>query len=395
MAEEGRKPAPPSTLRSPSEGVGPMSTRAGERRRRREEVEPDGRTRSVTLRQVAAHVGLSPATVSMVLNQAPASAAIPQETQERIFAAARELRYRPNYLAKSLRSRRSYSVGVLVPEISEPYAAEVMSGIEGYLLETHYHYLVASHRRSTESLLHEYLDLMRARAVEGLILVAGELREHPMLPAVVVSGHVALDGVTNVVIDHDRAAELTLAHLAKLGHERIAFFKGQPGSADTEDRWRAIVEVADSLGLEVLPELTVQLSGEPELAAFAPADGYEEGYAFARMLLDRGAPFTALFGFDDVSAIGAIRAFLDAGLRVPEDVSVVGFDDIQSAAYQNPTLTTVRQPLREMGEMAARILLQRLDAEQPPGEAFVTVEPKLVVRGSTGPAPTRRERTTG
>ena len=372
-----------------------MSTRAGERRRRRDEAEPDGRTRSVTLRQVAAHVGLSPATVSMVLNQAPASAAIPQETQERIFAAARELRYRPNYLAKSLRSRRSYSVGVLVPEISEPYAAEVMSGIEGYLLETHYHYLVASHRRSTESLLHEYLDLMRARAVEGLILVAGELHEHPLLPAVVVSGHVELDGVTNLVIDHDRAAQLTLAHLAGLGHERIAFFKGQPGSADTEDRWRAIVEVAGSLGLAVLPELTVQLSGEPELAAFAPADGYEEGYAFARMLLDRGAPFTALFGFDDVSAIGAIRAFLDAGLRVPEDVSVVGFDDIQSAAYQNPTLTTVRQPLREMGEMAARILLQRLDAEQPPGEAFVTVEPKLVVRGSTGPAPTRRERTTG
>ena len=371
-----------------------MTTRTGERRRR-SDAEPDGRSRTVTLRQVAAHVGLSPATVSMVLNQAPASAAIPQETQERIFAAARELKYRPNYLARSLRSRRSYQVGVLVPEISEPYAAEVMSGIEGFLLETHYHYLVASHRRSTESLLHEYLDLMRARAVEGLILVAGELHEDPALPAVVVSGHVPLDGVTNVVIDHDRAAQQTLSHLAGLGHERIGFFKGQPGSADTEDRWRAILEVASALGLVVRPELTVQLSGEPELDAFAPADGYEEGYAFARLLLERRQPFTALFCFDDVSAIGAIRAFLDAGLRVPEDVSVVGFDDIQSAAYQNPTLTTVRQPLREMGELAARILLQRLDGGEPSGEAFVTVEPELVVRGSTGPAPRRPERTTG
>ena len=113
---------------------------------------------------------------------APAAAAIPSETQERIFAAVRELNYRPNYLARSLRSRRTYSVGVLVPEISEPYAAEVMSGIEGHLLQTGYHYLVASHRRSNASLLHEYLDLMRDRAVEGLILVASELREPPALP---------------------------------------------------------------------------------------------------------------------------------------------------------------------------------------------------------------------
>ena len=368
-----------------------MSTRAQGRRR----SEPAGgaRTPTVTLRQVAAHVSLSPATVSMVLNQAPAAAAIPPETQERIFAAARELKYRPNSLARSLRSRRSFSLGVLVPEISEPYAAEVMSGIEGHLLETRYHYLVASHRRSNESLLHEYLDLMRDRAVEGLILVAGELHEQPELPAVVVSGHVPLEGVTNLVIDHDIAARATLSHLKGLGHERIAFFKGQPSSADTADRWRAILEAAAGLGLVVHPELTVQLSGEPALAAFAPADGYEEGYAFTRVLLDRGQHFTALFGFDDVSAIGAIRAFLDAGLRVPEDVSVVGFDDIQSAAYQNPTLTTVRQPLRQMGEMAARILLRRLAGEEPEIEAFVTVEPELVVRGSTGPAPQRRKRT--
>jgi LacI family transcriptional regulator len=337
----------------------------------------------VTLRHVAEHVGLSPATVSLVLNQAPAASAIPAETQERIFAAARELKYRPNYLARSLRSRRSYSLGVLVPEISEPYAAEVMSGIEGHLLQTGYHYLVASHRRSSSTLLHEYLDLMRDRAVEGLILVAGELQEHPALPTVVVSGHLPMEGVTNVVIDHDRAAALSLGHLRELGHRRVAFFKGQPNSADTQDRWRAIEETAARLGLEVRPELTVQLSGEPALATFEPADGYEEGYTFARTLLDRGEHFTALFAFDDVAAIGAIRAFLDAGLRVPEDVSVVGFDDIQSAAYHNPSLTTVRQPLREMGELAARILLARIGGEEGANQRFVTVEPQLVVRGST------------
>jgi len=345
----------------------------------------------VTLRQVAAKVGLSSATVSLVLNQAPTAASIPAETQERIFAAARELDYRPNYLARSLRSRRTFSLGVLVPEISEPYAAEVMSGIEGHLLETSYHYLVASHRRSNVSLLHEYLDLMRDRAVEGLILVASELHESPALPAVVVSGHVPLAGVTNVVIDHDRAASATLGHLRELGHERVAFLKGQPGSSDTEDRWRAYREAAKAMGITMHPELTVQLSGEPALATFSPADGYEEGNAFARVLLDRGAKFTALVAFDDVSAIGAIRAFLDAGLRVPEDVSVVGFDDIQSAAYHNPSLTTVRQPLREMGALAARLLLERIDGGETKPQAFVTVEPQLVVRGSTGPAPARRD----
>ena len=142
-----------------------------------------------------------------------------------------------------------------------------------------------------------------------------------------------------------------------------------------------------ALGLVVRPELTMQLSGEDEDEIFSPQDGYREGYTFGRRLLERGDGFSALFAFDDVSAIGATRAFLDHGLRVPRDVSVVGFDDIQSAAFQNPTLTTVRQPLREMGEIAARLLLDRLRGGAPAAGDFVTVQPQLVVRGSTGPAP--------
>ncbi|HEV8241793.1 MAG TPA: LacI family DNA-binding transcriptional regulator [Thermoanaerobaculia bacterium] len=368
-----------------------MSEKPQVRRKRGERASGSrgGESKVITLKVVAEHLGLSPATVSLVLNRSPAAGSIPAETQERVFAAASELNYRPNYMARSLRSRRSFSVGVLVPEISEPYAGEVMSGIERRLLETGYHYLVASHRRSNASVLHEYLDLMRDRAVEGMIVVGGELHEHPSMPAVVVSGHVPLEGVTNVVIDHDRAAAFMLGHLRELGHERIAFFKGQPSSADTQDRWRAIAAAAGELGLTLDPRLVVQLSGEPTLATFAPADGYEEGYTFARTLLDRGAEFTALFSWDDVAAMGAIRAFLDVGLRVPGDVSVVGFDDIQSAAYYNPTLTTVRQPLRRMGELAVEILLRKVSGDGGDGaaEAFVTVEPELIVRGSTGPAP--------
>jgi LacI family transcriptional regulator len=174
-----------------------------------------------------------------------------------------------------------------------------------------------------------------------------------------------------------------------LGHRRIAFFKGQPTSSDTEDRSRAIIEAAAALGLELRPELTLQLSGEESGEAFSPDDAFEEGYAFARKLLDRKVPFTALFAFDDASAIGAIRAFLDAGVRVPDDVSVVGFDDIQSAAFHNPRLTTVRQPLREMGQTAARVLLERLSGGESLEDRFVVLQPQLIIRDSTAEA--RRE----
>jgi len=345
-----------------------------------------GKAKGVTLKDLAQHLSLSPATVSLVLNRSPVADAIPASTQERVFEAARQFEYRPNYLARSLRSQRSFSIGVLVPEISEGYASGVMSGIERHLLDEGYFYLVASHR-SKPDLLEEYLNLLKDRLVEGFILVNTPANSSPGLPAVAVAGHQELEGVTNVVIDHDLAAHLALSHLTELGHRQIAFFKGHPGSADTEDRWRAILAAADSLGLTVRPRLTLQLSGDTEEEVFSPEEGYQEGYTFGRKLLAGGQKFTALFAFNDVSAIGAMRAFLDAGLRVPDDVSVVGFDDIQSAAFQNPSLTTVRQPLQEMGEIAGRILLQRLSGENgsPPGR--VTVDPQLVVRGSTGPPP--------
>lgn len=350
----------------------------------------------VTLKAVAEHLGLSPATVSVVLNRSPVADAIPRETQERVFAAAKELDYRPNYLARSLRGKRSFSVGVLVPEISEGYAAGVMSGIEDHLVREGYFYLMASHR-SKPDLLEEYLKHLEDRSVEGFILLAAHLESPPPLPSVVVSGHRRLAGVTNVVLDHDKAASLALSHLKELGHERIAFFRGAEGNADADDRWRAILETAKSLGLEVSPRLALQLVGRSYGAVFSPEEGYQEGYAYGQKLLatapkkGRRPDFTALFAFNDVSAIGAMRAFLDAGLEVPGDVSVIGFDDILSAAFHNPSLTTVRQPLQRMGETAGEILLERLAGKNSHAD-FVTIEPELVVRASTGPARKKRKK---
>jgi DNA-binding LacI/PurR family transcriptional regulator len=334
--------------------------------------------RPVSLRQLASHLGLSPTSLSLVLNQSPAASSIPQDTKDRIFAAAREFGYRPNFLARSLRAQRSYTVGVLVPELSDGYSAMVLSGIEDHLLQEGYFYLVVSHRHDLD-LLGQYRGLLSDRCVEGIIAVDTPYDGTTVLPVVAVSGHCDAEWVTNVELDHLQAARLALTYLVKNNHERIAFIKGQVFSSDTEVRWKSIRDVASELEIEIRPHLVAQLEGNspsPEL-----------GYNATRELLATQEPFSALFAFNDVSAVGAIRAIHDAGLRVPEDVSVIGFDDVYSAAFQNPSLSTVRQPLREMGRLAAEILLQRIaNGPEASIQQTVTVAPELVIRQSSGTA---------
>jgi DNA-binding LacI/PurR family transcriptional regulator len=332
----------------------------------------------VSLKFLAEHLGLSQAAVSFVINRSPAAKSIPHRTQELIRTAARELNYRPNHLARSLRQQRSFTIGVVVPEISEGYAALVMSGIEDYLLDEGYFYFVVSHHHRKE-LIAEYPLLLEQRAVEGLIAVDTVLSDTVEVPGVAVSGHREVPGVTNIVINHDRAACLALQHLTILGHRRVAFIKGQEFSSDTEIRWEAVCEAAKKFGVEVSEKRIGQLEGESSSPLL--------GYQVMQKILARGEVFTALFAFNDISAIGAIQALREAGRRVPEDVSVVGFDDIQSAAFQNPGLTTVRQPLREMGKIAGETLLKRITAPaKAPYPKEIIVEPELIVRGSTARA---------
>jgi LacI family transcriptional regulator len=335
--------------------------------------------RSVSLKSLAEHLGLSKAAVSFVINRSPAAKSIPQRTQELIRKAARELNYRPNHLARSLRQQRSYTIGVVVPEISEGYAALVMSGIEDHLLQEGYFYFVVSHRHRDE-LIEEYPHLLQQRAVEGLIAVDTPLSGGAQVPLVAVSGHRDVPGVTNIILDHARAAALAMEHLTKLGHRQMAFIKGQEFSSDTLVRWEAVRGAAEELGVEIKNRLVAQLEGE--------SSSPELGYQVTQKLLASREPFTALFAFNDVSAIGDIQALREAGCRVPEDVSVLGFDDIQSAAFQNPALTTVRQPLREMGVIAAETLLRRINAPaKAPYPKEIVVEPSLIVRASTATAP--------
>ena len=329
--------------------------------------------KAITLKRVADHVGLTPGTVSSVLNDAPSSRSIPQRTKNRILAAARELNYRPNFFAQSLRKKRTYTIGLIVEEIGDAYGSMIISGIEQYLRTKNFFFLTVVHRHDPE-LLDRYAQILMERGVEGFITIDMQLREAPSLPTVAVAGHKTFPGVTNIVLDHHHGAYVALQHLVDLGHKRIAFMKGASFSSDSEDRWKAICAVAKDLKIEIDPDLTVQIDiddATPQL-----------GYPFAKQLLERRAPFTALFAYNDISALGAIRAFQEAGLRVPQDVSIVGFDDIQGAAYNTPSLTTVRQPLTRMGTIAAQTLLDRIEnGRDEPRE--IALEPELVIREST------------
>lgn len=345
---------------------------------------PGAPKRPASLQMIADHLGLSAAAVSRVLNGAPAAKSIPKATQERILAAAKQFNYRPNVLARSLRRGHSMTVGVLLPEVSEGYATLVLAGVEQALLQAGYVFYLVSHHHQSERVEHAQTMFVE-RSVDGIVAIDTVLARHTELPTITVSCPDDQEGMTNIVLNHRRAAELAVDHLSGLGHRDIAFIKGQAFSSDSEPRWQAIRHAMQRAGIPVDPNLVASLEGD--------SPTHEPGYFAAQRLLAAGSSFTAMFTFNDVSAIGAIRALREAGLRVPQDVSVVGFDDVQSAAFQNPGLTTVRQPLKTMGMLAAETLVQRISAPADhPAPKQLVIDPELVVRESTCPPPAKRKK---
>jgi DNA-binding LacI/PurR family transcriptional regulator len=330
--------------------------------------------RPATLKMLAEYLDLSPATVSIVLNNSPVATSIPAATKQRVHAAAKKFDYRPNLHARMLRSRLTNTIGIIAPEISEGYFTGVMLGVEQHLLQDGFLYFTVSHLGQPD-LKDEYQELLMRRRVDGFLLVNTQLSLNVPTPVVGISSHSKAPGVTNVMLDHNAAARLALRHLYDLGHRRIAFMKGQRYSLDSEARWQPIVAIAQEFGIVVHPELCIFL----EENVWSPALGYTP----VRNLLSRTRDFTALFCFNDTSALGAIRAIQDAGLACPHDISVIGFDDIIVAEYFNPRLTTVRQPLYKMGSAAAELLIKRILSPDEPYPHDVCFEPELIVREST------------
>jgi len=343
----------------------------------------------VNLKMLAEHLQLSQTTISLVLNNSPSAKSIPPETRKRVLDAAEKLNYRPNYFARSLRQSRSLSVGVLAPDLSEGYFTRVMSGVVEELTQAKYFYFTACHDWRQE-LMEEYPRMLVERAVDGFLLLNTPAEIQVPVPVVAISAHGSEAGVTHIVLDHLKAAELALGHLFELGHRRIAFMRGPREIPDSEFRWEGIEQAAQGLGLNLDANLVTRIDAGNGSGSWSGKTGHhpmspEIGYVPMKQLLETTRDFSAVFCFNDIAAIGAIRALSEAGLRVPVDVSVVGFDDIQSAAFCTPSLTTVRQPLNEMGKRGARILLERIaNPEKTELTAEVVIEPELVVRESTG-----------
>ena len=344
-----------------------------------------------TIRDVARESGYSASTVSIVLNSAPLSRYIPADTKERIQTAARRLGYRPNPLARSLRSQRSNIIGVMVFDITDPFCTPILRGLENSLYQANYlSFLADAHNEPHR--FERYLEMLLDRRVEGLVIIANwlvtdikllaDLTER-QIPTVIAGGAFDIQNVSNVSVDNEGGASLALEHLHRLGHREIAFLRGPKTLASSGQRWKGIRNFAQSAGFRLNAKLIAEL---PE--SLDPNSSFEAGAQLTMELLRSGKSFTALMAYDDVTALGALRALKNKGLRVPEDCSVVGFDDVAQASLSVPSLTTIRQPMEAMGSMSVGIILDAIKAVHQKRDIPALrrkIPAELVVRESTGP----------
>src|ERR1700740_3496300 len=323
--------------------------------RRKSEANEMARSGVITIRDVARESGYSASTVSIVLNNAPLSRYIPAETKGRIQTAARHLGYRPNPLARALRSQRSNIVGVMVFDITDPFCTPILRGLENALYQANYLSLLADAHNETHR-FERYLEMLLDRRVEGLIVIANWLVTDIKLladltecqvPTVIAGRSFENHSVSTVSVDNESGASMALEHLYRLGHREIAFLRGAKRLSSGGRRWRGIRAFARSAGLHLDSKKILEL---PE--SLDPNSSFEAGGQLTGELLRQGKPFTALMAYDDVTALGALRALKKKGLRVPEDCSVVGFDDVAQAGLSVPSLTTVRQPMEAMGSLS-------------------------------------------
>jgi DNA-binding LacI/PurR family transcriptional regulator len=347
------------------------------------------KTSVITIRDVAKESGFSSTTVSIVLNDAPLARYIPPATKKRIQRAAKKLGYRPNLFARSLRSKRSHTVGVMVFDMTDPYCTLILRGIESSLYQSSF-LPILTDVHNERSRFERYLEMLLDRRVEALIVVANWLfvdidvladLEKSSIPSVMIARELQTDSVSSVIVDNELGGYLAVEHLHSLGHRKIAFIRGPRTLGDSAPRWQGVRSFAKGAGLELDPRLIVDLPESQD-----PISSFEAGYTLTEELIKRKRPFTALMAFDDMTAFGAIRALAKAGLRVPEQCSVIGFDDVAACSLYTPLLTTIRQPMQAMGAMAANLALERINAVLEKREISAVhrkMAPELAVREST------------
>jgi LacI family transcriptional regulator len=334
----------------------------------------------VTLRDVARRARVHPATASRALNP-ETRLLVSEETARRVLDSAEALGYRPNPVARSLRTRRSHTIGVLIPDLNNPLFPPMVRGLEDRLAEAGYVALIGNtdgdDRR--ERLVFER---MRARHVDGYALATAQLRSPLLteaakagLPVVLLNRVVEDYSFPSVSVDNERGVRMLVSHLVGLGHRRIAYIGGPQEISTGLSRYQGFMAGMQAAGLSV----------EPEQVTFAKSFSIEEGYRCGRLLLDATPRCTAIAAGNDMLAVGCYAVLDDLGIGCPAEVSVVGFNNMRFMDRLRPALTTVAFPHYQVGTEAAQLLLERIHGSQGPVK-ILYLAPELVVRNSTAAA---------
>lgn len=327
-----------------------------------------------TIKDVAERAGVSIATVSHVINK---TRYVSEELQARVRQAMEELGYQPNAIARSLRRKETHTIGLIIPDNSNPFFAEVARGIEDFGFQNGYSVILCNSDGDLKKEL-AYIGVLTSKRVDGIVFIAATAKaEHikPFLgeiPLVIVDRKMPDLEADSVLVDNFGGGYAATRHLIDLGHRKIGCITGPPDLAPSADRVAGYKQALKDHGLQPLDELIVE--GDFR---------YQSGNEGMRRLLDLEPPPTAVFACNDVMAIGAMKAAQDQGLRVPEDIAIVGFDDITLASFTNPTLTSVKQPKYEMGKIALELLFQRISSSDLQGRQEIILDTTLVVREST------------
>ncbi len=337
----------------------------------------------VTIRDVARLANVHPGTVSRALNP-ETSGLVNEETAERVVRAAEELGYRPNPIARGLKTNRSYTIGVLIPDITNPLFPPILRGIEDRLDEAGYTALIANTDNDAER-ERSHLEAMHVRQVDGFISATARLDRQLIAdvrargrPLVLVNRSFEDGTVTAVAVDDQRGIRLAVEHVVGLGHERIGHVAGPQNTPTGQRRAESFVHAMADAGLPVLEAQT----------KFSDSFTEAEGARLCAQLLDDRPELTAIVAANDLLAIGCYDVLELRGLQCPQDMSIIGFNDIPLVNHLRPPLTTVRVPQRQIGNVAAELLLKRLSGGSRK-DREILLEPTLIVRGSTA-SPGRR-----
>lgn len=332
-----------------------------------------------TIKEVAEHAGVSVATVSRVVNN---NGYVSDELRQRVVEAMKLLDYKPSAVARSLRRQESLTIGLLVPGMHQPFFATLAYLIQKTLFASNYRTLMCSSEEDGEN-ESAYVDMLVRQRVDGVIVAPTGYASEAIsallskAPVVLVDRDLPDIQVNRVLADNFQGGYDAASHLLKLGHKHIALIGGPSYSAAMQQRTRGVEQAFRDAGMELDPAMIfMSQSGLSE---------FETGFQPAMTLLRRSNRPTAIFALNDVGAVGVMHAASEVGLRLPEDLSVVGFDDVPLASYVIPALTTIRQPIHEMAAAAAKLLLDRIKSGTPEPYETVTLGMKLVKRGSTAP----------